>query len=89
MKHPLHRLTKKTRNVISGFMVGAAALVAVAYFLELPRGLLLEHFLASLVFVLLTIVLAILAIVVVKGIAAGIRRLTEGREEDKDSAPRD
>lgn len=77
MKHPLHRLSKKTRNVISGFLVGAAALAAIAYFLELPGQLLLKHFLTSLVFVLLIMILAVIAIVVVKLIGAGIRRLTE------------
>lgn len=83
MKHPLHRLSKKTRNVISGSLVGIAALAAIAYFLDLPGQLLLRHFLLSLVFVLLVIILAVVAIVVVKLIGAGIRRLSE-RQSEKD-----
>lgn len=82
MKHPLHRLSKKTRNVISGSLVGVAALAAIAYFLELPGQLLLRHFLLSLVFVLLVIILAVIAIVVVKLIDAGIRRLSERRSDN-------
>lgn len=88
MKHPLHRLSKKTRNVISGFMVGVATLVLVAYYLDLPGNLLLRHFLASLVFVVLIIVLAIIAIVVVKTLAALFRRLSGERDDGEDSSHR-
>ena len=86
MKHPLHKVSKKTRNVISALLVGLAALVLISYYLQLPGQLLLRYFLATLLFVCLIIVLAVFAIVLVKLISAGIKKLS-GSYDDDDPLP--
>ena len=83
MKHPLHKFNKKTRNVISAFLVGLAALFLISYYLQLPGQLLLRYFLASLLFVFLIIVLAVFAIALVKLISAGIKKLSGSHDDDE------
>lgn len=86
MKHPLHKLSKKTRNVISASLVGLATLFLISYYLQLPGRLLLRYFLASLLFVFLIIVLAVLAIALIKLVSAGIKKLS-GSHDDDDPLP--
>lgn len=83
MKHPLHKLSKKTRNVISASLVGLAALFLISYFLQLPGQLLLRYFLASLLFVFLIIVLAVLAIALMKLVSTGIKKLSGSHDDDE------
>ena len=76
MKHPLHKLKKKTRNIITGLFVGIAALAAVTYYLKLPADLLLRHFLSTVVFVFGIILLAVVAIVIIKLAGRLLRKLS-------------
>ena len=76
MKHPLHKLKKKTRNIITGLFVGIAALAAITYYLKLPTELLLRHFLSTVVFVFGIILLAVVAIVIIKLLGRLLRKLS-------------
>lgn len=66
MKHPLHKLGKKNRNIVTGILVVLAALFLLAYYLNLPAGLLLGYLLSTLLFVLGIAILAIVAVSIVK-----------------------
>jgi hypothetical protein len=68
------KITRKTRNLISVFLVGAASLYFVVLFLEVPGGEVFDFFLAVLAFVVGLMMLSVLTIALVKGLSRLFRR---------------
>jgi hypothetical protein len=68
VKHPFHKLSKKTRNIISGIMVGFASIYAVASYYKVPQSEINQIFLSTGLLVLGIMLLAITGIALVKGI---------------------
>ncbi|PCJ39494.1 MAG: hypothetical protein COA71_13630 [SAR86 cluster bacterium] len=60
------RLSKKTRNTISGLLVGLASLYAVSIFMEIPQQELNSFLISTLLFFCLILVLAFLCITGIK-----------------------
>jgi len=60
------RLRRRTRTLITVLLIGAASLVLVTYFLEIPRSTLLTFLGGSLLFVLALMLLALAAVGLLK-----------------------
>lgn len=60
------KFSKKTRNTISGLMVGVASIFAVSTYMDIPQEDLRSFLVSTLLFFLVILVLAILSITVLK-----------------------
>ena len=81
-------VSKKARNLISGLLVGAACIFLVAYYLEVPTETLLRHFLATLLFVVVIMLLSVIGFVLLRLGRKLIDRFFERQFQD-DSDRRD
>jgi hypothetical protein len=82
IKHPLHKLGKKNRNVISGLLVGFASIFLIMFYLQVPAGQVGRFLLASAGFVLLIIIAAILFMLSIKL----VMRLFTGADDSEDES---
>ncbi|MDT8399122.1 MAG: hypothetical protein RQ899_10955 [Pseudomonadales bacterium] len=76
LKSPRRKLSKKNRNILSGLLVALASVYTVAAYLDLTREELFGFLLQTLLFVVGTIVLAVLTVLLFKGLAK-IRQLVK------------
>ena len=74
MKLFRRKMSRRNRNLITGLLIGAASLAFVVYLLEIPGAELLRLFGGTLAMLLVIIALAVLAIVLFKGIGRLLRK---------------
>jgi len=75
------KLSKKTRNTISGLMVGLASIFAVSTYMEIPQEELRSFLVSTLLFFLVILVLAILSISALKFLMK-IKQLIKSKSEN-------
>jgi len=74
------KFSKKTRNTISGLMVGLASIFAVSTYMDIPREELSRFLVSTLLFYLVILVLAILSITILKFIIKIIKSISAKTE---------
>jgi hypothetical protein len=77
------KISKKTRNTISGLMVGLASIFAVSTYMEIPQEELRSFLASTLLFFLVILVLAILCITALK-LLLKIKQKLNARFENSD-----
>lgn len=82
MKHPLGKLSRRNRNIITGILIGLASLVLVAVYLDIPMGEFSKVLLAISLLLLAIMLAAILFVAAIKGIS----RLFGGHDRDEPGA---
>jgi hypothetical protein len=68
LKHPLHKASKKSRNIISGLLVCVAAIYAVSSYFDIPQSEINAFFVGSAFLVLGIITLAVITVLLIKGL---------------------
>lgn len=68
LKHPLHKLSKKNRNIVSGLLVCIAAIFAVAEYYKVPAEEIKNFLFTSLLFLVIIMILAVTAVLLLKGL---------------------
>lgn len=86
MQHPLHKLGKKNRNIISGLLVCAACVYAVARFANVPQSQLNTFFITTALFVFSVILLSIATLILVKGLLKLKNHLFNDNQESESSS---
>lgn len=82
------KLNKKTRNVISGILVGLASLFAVINFAEIPFAEVKSFVLTTFLFTLVIVLLALLAVSFFK-LLGWIKKSIFSHGEDEDALEND
>jgi phosphotransferase system glucose/maltose/N-acetylglucosamine-specific IIC component len=82
----MSKINKKTRNVISGILVGIASVYAVINFADIPAQDVRSFILATVLFIVGIVVLALLAVSVFKLLAWLKNRLTSDDDDARDNA---
>lgn len=81
MEKKKSKIGRKTRNTISGLLVGAASLFAVSTYMEVPGDEMTRFLLTSILFFVLIFALAGLAILIFK-LPGILKRKFSNSEED-------
>lgn len=81
------KLGKKTRNTISGLMVGLASIFAVSTYMEIPLEELRSFLLSTLLFFLTILVLALICTTVIKVLVKVAQKITS--RDNKTDQPKD
>lgn len=77
------RLSKKNRNTISGLLVGVASLYAVSTYMEVPQQELNRFLLTTIMFFVLIMILAGLAISVLKFLIRAKKSIKDSIHENE------
>jgi len=75
------KLSKKNRNTISGLLVGVASLYAVSTYMEVPQQELNRFLLSTILFFVFILVLAGLAITILKLLGRARERIEDSIQE--------
>jgi multisubunit Na+/H+ antiporter MnhE subunit len=75
------KFSKKTRNTISGLMVGVASIFAVSTYMDIPQEDLRSFLVSTLLFFLVILVLAILSITVLKLLIKIKQKINPGTDD--------
>jgi len=78
------KMNKKTRNVISGVMVGVASLFAIINFADIPADEVGSFLFSTALFFIGIIVLAFLTVLVFKGLSWLAKSFFSEDEEERD-----
>lgn len=82
----MSKINKKTRNVISGILVGIASVYAVINFADIPAQDVRSFILATVLFILGIVVLALLAVSAFKFLAWLKNRVTSDNDAERKNA---
>lgn len=82
------KMSKKTRTIISGLLVGVASIFAVINFAEIPADEVQRFLVSTVIFFVGIIVLALLAVSMFK-LLGWIGRLLVGGDDDDGKPPQD
>lgn len=83
------RLSKKNRNTISGLLVGLASLYAVSTYMEVPQQQLNTFLLGTLLFFVGILILASLAILILKLLGKAKNKIVDELHEHQDADSQD
>ncbi len=89
MANKKRRLSKKNRNTISGLLVGLASLYAVSTYMEVPQQQLNTFLLGTLLFFVGILILASLAILILKLLGKAKNKIVDEIHEHQDADSQD
>ena len=89
MKFFRRKGNRKNRTIVTGILVGIASIIVVTVYVDIPREQVIEFLVATFMFVLGIILLAVVAIIVLKTLVYIGKKISSHDQQEAESSDKE